>query len=278
MAKKKQGGTILVGESDDVFAFYSRLKHPEGVLGAFCSEGVEMPEGLQRLGDYDAASAFIEENTQVVRVYCDIYDMDLEYVRSVQYACKARAVKFCLVVPIVNELDTEFVSMRRGGNVLLTPKGEPLTKLHNRVMKRAFDLFFVLLFMLTFFPIIYLLKSFFIKRKKRGSSFSYKFCVGPNGRVFNRVSFRGKGNSVANVFNVLKGNMSLVGPECYELEEPSDVDKLPTRLLRREVKAGMNGWARVKKADAENRLDADIYYVEHWTLWFDFRILFRSMF
>ncbi len=278
MGKKKLGGTVLVGESGDLIAFYSRLKHPERVFGVFCSECVELPEELQRLGGLDDAAAFIEEQTQVSRVYCDIYNMNVDYVASVQYACKARAVKFCLVVPIVNDLDVDFVSMRKSDTVLLTPQDEPLAKLHNRVAKRMFDLFFVLLFMLTLFPFIYLVKSFFIKRKKRGSSFSYKWCCGPNSRVFSRISFRGKGNSVANIFNVLKGSMSLVGPACYELEEPSDIDRLPKRLLRREVKSGMTGWARVKHVSEEGRLDADIYYVENWSLWMDVKILFKAMF
>lgn len=278
MIGSKTGGTILVGESEELFAFYARMKHPERVLGVFCRAAALLPEGLGRLGNVTDVPAFLDENTKIQRVYCAVSQIGLDEITDVQYCCKARSAKFCVVLPHVNDMGVDFVSTRVNGNVVLTPKDEPLTHFYNRFVKRLFDLLLVLVFMLTFFPFIYLVKAFKIKRKRRGTPFVTDLCCGPNGKLFKRVSFRGEINSVARVFNVLKGNMSLVGPTCYELENEAAVATLPKRLERRHVKAGLTGWAKIHRLDEEDRLDADIWYVEHWSAWLDVKILCMSLF
>ena len=79
---------------------------------------------------------------------------------------------------------------------------------------------------------------------------------------------------LAAVFNVLKGDMSLVGPAYSDLSENEAPDTLSQRLERRHVKPGMTGWWRVKKAEPGSReqYEADVWYVEHWSLWLDVRI------
>lgn len=278
MASKIQKNIILVGESADLFAFYGRLKRPEKVLGVFCRVGTDLPLGLERLGEVGDVPRFLDANVQIQRVYCSILQISLAGIKLVQGACKVRAVKFCLVMPVVNELDAKLHSIYVNGNVLLAPKNEPLTYLHNRVLKRVFDLVLVLLYMFFVFPFVYLWKSKFYNRKNRKPVFATDVCCGPNGKIFNRVSFLGDGSSLANVFNVLKGEMSLVGPACYELGQNGHISDLPKRLERRGVKSGMNGWAQIHKIPDEQRLEADIWYVEHWSLWLDVRILFASIF
>ncbi|MBQ0050075.1 MAG: sugar transferase [Bacteroidales bacterium] len=311
MSKNEHKGTILVGDGEELLRFYSKLKRPERVAGIFCSYATELPENLVRLGRLDEVSEYLDKQVEVQRVYCSMSRISQQDVQRVQYACKARAVRFCMVLPIVNELDVPMVHMRVGKNTVLTPESEPLTRFHNRILKRLFDLVVVLLFMLTLFPFVYLFKAMNIKRKKLGPSFVTDRCCGPNGRPFNRVSFRTKKTplplvdeggsiapadtmalaepgqrsqlgtpfSMARVFNVLMGSMSLVGPDCYELGEQGVAADLPKRLERRDVKCGMTGWARIhKKTEGTERLDADIWYVENWSLWLDIRILLRSIF
>jgi lipopolysaccharide/colanic/teichoic acid biosynthesis glycosyltransferase len=84
------------------------------------------------------------------------------------------------------------------------------------------------------------------------------------------------------LFNVLLGDMSLVGPRP---ERPFFVDQfkgvVPKYLDRHRVKTGMTGWAQVNglRGDSplEERVKYDIYYVEHWSLGFDLRILLRTL-
>lgn len=278
MKNKDQRGTILVGHSKELFQLYANLKHPEWVLGVFCPDGVQLPVGLERLGEVDMVPAYLPQNASVLRVYCAMTEIDLEQVRRIQQACTVRDTRFCLAMPMVDELALPLTEVHVARRTLYTPVREPLSHLHNRFLKRLFDLTLTLVFLLTLFPVIYLCRLPGIKRRQRGPSVVTDRCCGPNGRVFSRVSFRFDEHSWATILNVLTGSMSLVGPSCYVLNEEQEPDNLPVRLERKMLKAGMTGWARVNHIPEEERLQADIYYAEHWSLWLDIRILFKSVF
>lgn len=85
------------------------------------------------------------------------------------------------------------------------------------------------------------------------------------------------------LFNVLKGDMSLVGPRP---ERPQYVEKfreeIPRYMVKHQVRPGMTGWAQVNgfrgNTSIRRRIDYDIYYIEHWNLGLDFKILFLTIF
>lgn len=85
------------------------------------------------------------------------------------------------------------------------------------------------------------------------------------------------------LWNVFVGHMSLVGPRP---ERPHFVDEfsrhIPQYLDRHRVKSGVTGWAQVSgfrgsDSTIEGRTELDLYYVENWSLWFDIRILMRTL-
>jgi Undecaprenyl-phosphate glucose phosphotransferase len=83
------------------------------------------------------------------------------------------------------------------------------------------------------------------------------------------------------LFNVLRGEMSLVGPRP---ERPVFIEefrkRIPKYMLRHKVKAGITGWAQVNgwrgDTSLEKRIECDLYYIEHWSLPFDLKILWLS--
>ena len=84
-------------------------------------------------------------------------------------------------------------------------------------------------------------------------------------------------------FNVLKGDMSLIGPRP---EVPHYVEQfretIPLYMVKHRVRPGITGWAQVKgfrgDTSIEGRIKCDIWYIENWSLSLDIRILFLTAF
>lgn len=84
-------------------------------------------------------------------------------------------------------------------------------------------------------------------------------------------------------FNVLKGDMSLVGPRPevpYHVEHFKE--EIPRYLVRQQVRPGLTGWAQINglrgDTDIAERIRYDIWYIENWTLALDIKIIFRTVF
>ncbi|RMF09687.1 MAG: undecaprenyl-phosphate glucose phosphotransferase [Candidatus Neomarinimicrobiota bacterium] len=99
------------------------------------------------------------------------------------------------------------------------------------------------------------------------------------GRWLRRTSL----DELPQLFNVLKGDMSLVGPRP---ERPVFVEEfrhlIPDYMQKHLVKAGITGWAQISglrgDTDLQLRIQADLYYIENWSLWFDLKILLLTPF
>lgn len=103
--------------------------------------------------------------------------------------------------------------------------------------------------------------------------------VTPIGKFIRRTSI----DELPQLFNVLKGDMSLVGPRP---ERPFFVEKfkeeIPRYMIKHQVRPGMTGWAQVSgyRGDTSiiKRIEHDLYYIENWSLGFDIKILFLTVF
>ena len=103
--------------------------------------------------------------------------------------------------------------------------------------------------------------------------------VTPVGRFIRKTSI----DEMPQFFNILKGDMSLVGPRP---ERPFFVEKfkeeIPRYMVKHQVRPGLTGWAQVNgyRGDTSitKRIECDLYYIENWTLGLDFKILFLTVF
>ena len=99
------------------------------------------------------------------------------------------------------------------------------------------------------------------------------------GRVIRKTSI----DELPQLFNVLKGDMSLVGPRP---ERPQYVEKfreeIPRYMIKHQVRPGMTGWAQINgyrgNTSIKKRIEYDIYYIENWTMGLDVKILCLTVF
>ena len=99
------------------------------------------------------------------------------------------------------------------------------------------------------------------------------------GRILRSTSI----DELPQLFNVLKGDMSLIGPRP---ERPLFVEKfkeeIPRYMIKHQVRPGITGWAQVNgyrgDTSIKKRIEYDLYYIENWSMAFDFKILFLTFF
>ncbi len=99
------------------------------------------------------------------------------------------------------------------------------------------------------------------------------------GRIMRKTSL----DELPQLFNILKGDMSLVGPRP---ERPLFVEKfkeeIPRYMVKHQVRPGLTGWAQVNgyrgDTSIRKRIEHDIYYIENWSVWFDIKIIIMTFF
>jgi len=189
----------------------------------------------------------------------------------------------------------------------------PLNIMRNRAAKRAVDLIGATVAIILFSPVM-LLTVLVVALTEEGSVIYRQERVGLHNQVFYMYKFRsmimqdeekekaewstrndpritpvGKLirrtsiDELPQLFNVLKGEMSLVGPRP---ERPQFVqkfrDEIPRYMVKHQVRPGMTGWAQINgyrgNTSIEKRIEYDLYYIENWTMVFDMKILILTIF
>jgi len=209
----------------------------------------------------------------------------------------------------------EFISLRGGvgefeGIPIISLRDSPLYG-WNRVIKRSTDILLSLLIVLVTSPLM-LVISILIKIMSPGPILYKQDRMGLDGKIFKMLKYRTMGtqaeektgptwatendnrrtligaflrktslDELPQFFNVLKGDMSIVGPRP---ERPHFIQqfrsKIPKYMLRHKMKAGITGWAQVNgwrgNTSLEKRIEYDLYYIENWKLMFDFEIMWLT--
>ncbi|HEY4643778.1 MAG TPA: undecaprenyl-phosphate glucose phosphotransferase [Bacteroidota bacterium] len=309
--------TVVVGSTPTANTLYWTVQeHPNlgyKVLGYFSDRpsaaGTRLADAIH-LGRLDEVGRYLRRHPldlALIALNSEDHPRLYEMIRL----CEGLNVEF-MMVPDVLEMMTSRVRLKEiEGIPFLRIKDIPMTP-WNRITKRAFDILVSVTVLVMCSPLL-LVSAPFIKLTSRGPILYKQERVGLDGRTFQvmklrtmrvdaeaesgpvwarrndpRVTVVGKIlrrlsiDELPQLVNVLKGEMSIVGPRP---ERPQFVEKfrdqVPKYLERHRVKTGLTGWAQVNglrgNTSIDERTKYDVYYVENWSLVFDVKIILKTM-
>lgn len=282
-----------------------------GILADNVSRGTEY-KGIKVLGRIDNLMVVLPEN-RLDEIAITLGLTEYEKLGRIVAMCEKSGIHTKFIPDYNNIIPTKPYTEDLLGLPVINIRHVPLNNRLNAFMKRCVDLFGAVVAIILFSPIMAVC-AVIIKATSPGPLIFKQERIGMRNRPFYMYKFRSmvvqeeqeekKGWTTQNdprvtpigkfirrtsidempqLFNVLKGDMSLVGPRP---ERPQFVEKfkeeIPRYMVKHQVRPGLTGWAQVNgyRGDTSilKRIEHDLYYIENWTLGFDFKILFLTFF
>lgn len=311
---------VLVGSKENIRALYDEMVSVPyfgyAVEGYFDYERASnMPESCPYLGTPDDVVGYLQKHSEVHELYCCLTSRHKDDIIPIIHYCVNHLVHFYSVPNVSNYLHHRMYFNMLGNVPYLSLYRDPLEKVENRAIKRTFDILFSLAFLCTIFPIVFVIVFIITKLTMPGPVFFRQKRNGINGEEFYCIKFRSMrvnaqadtlqatkddprktkwGNimrktnidELPQFINVLKGDMSIVGPRPHMLKHTEEYSKLIDKyMMRHFVKPGITGWSQVtgyrgetkELCQMEGRVKCDIYYIEHWSIWLDIYIIYKTV-
>ena len=309
---------LLVGYSRAAEEYIDRIRsNPQwgyvirGILDDNVESGTEY-RGVKVLGKIDNLFVILPENRLdeiAITLGLDEY-YKLEHIVAL---CEKSGVHTKFIPDYNNIIPTKPYTEDLLGLPVINIRYVPLTNTFNSIVKRTMDIFGSVFCIILFSPLM-LMAAILVKTTSEGPLIYKQERVGLHNKPFYMYKFRsmevqnpteerkawtvpgdprvtkvGKILRMTSIdempqfFNVLKGDMSLVGPRP---ERPLFVEKfreeIPRYMIKHQVRPGMTGWAQVNgyrgNTSIRKRIDCDLYYIENWSVGLDIKILFLTVF
>lgn len=314
---------VYVGSDPSILGLYESMMESASmaynVLGYYGNNELQdCPAELKRLGTRKELIKEIKEGKQpfnVNEMYVSLISTDIETdVNELINYCDKNVIELFLIPRILSNLSMYFTPVQIGYNTYFTNHTNSITRIDNRIQKRMFDVVFssvVCLGLLFVIPIIWII----IKIQSPGPLFFCQQRTGLNGETFLLYKFRSMhvnkdadkvqatkddprkfpfGNfmrrtnidELPQFLNVLKGDMSIVGPRPHMLLHTEMYSKVISKyMVRHFSKPGITGWAQVSGFrgetkelwQMEERVKRDIWYNENWSFKLDLEIIARTV-
>ena len=293
---------LMIGESQMAEQYMDRLReNPKWGYQVFAH--LKDEEKLER----------ILEGNELDEVVIALRAEDYGKLERIVDVCEKAGVHTKMIPDFGNVISTRPYIEDVQGIPVIHVRRVPLNIMRNRAAKRAVDLIGATVAIILFSPVM-LLTVLVLALTEEGSVIYRQERVGLHNQVFYMYKFRsmimqdeekekaewstrndpritpvGKLirrtsiDELPQLFNVLKGEMSLVGPRP---ERPQFVqkfrDEIPRYMVKHQVRPGMTGWAQINgyrgDTSIEKRIEYDLYYIENWTMVFDMKILILTIF
>ncbi len=308
---------LLVGYSRAAEGYISRiLENPQwgyevaGVLDDFVPMDTSY-HGVKVVGKIEQLGEFLEHNTYdeiTITLPLNDYDRLEELVAQ----CEKSGVHTKFIPDYSSLFPSNPYTEDVQGIPVINIRYVPLTNSFNRLAKRLVDIFGSLFGIILFSPIM-IAAAIAVKVSSKGPVIYKQERIGLNGEPFMMYKFRSmrlqdeaeekKGwttkddprvtkvgavlrklsiDELPQLFNIFVGKMSLVGPRP---ERPQFVEKfkeqIPRYMVKHQVRPGLTGWAQINgyrgDTSIRKRIDYDIYYIENWSMAFDFKIILGTI-
>ena len=293
---------LMIGESQMAEQYMDRLReNPKWGYQVFA-----------HLKDEEKLERILERN-ELDEVVIALRAEDYGKLERIVDVCEKAGVHTKMIPDFGNVISTRPYIEDVQGIPVIHVRRVPLNIMRNRAAKRAVDLIGATVAIILFSPVM-LLTVLVVALTEEGSVIYRQERVGLHNQVFYMYKFRsmimqdeekekaewstrndpritpvGKLirrtsiDELPQLFNVLKGEMSLVGPRP---ERPQFVqkfrDEIPRYMVKHQVRPGMTGWAQINgyrgDTSIEKRIEYDLYYIENWTMVFDMKILILTIF
>ena len=306
----------LVGDTPRLKSFYKQIISNQE-LGykyvGFYSDG--NIDGLQKSGNIDDFYTYAKKN-RVDEVYSS-YTNNIE-AKEISRFCDNNFIRF-RYIPNFEHFGARRFSVSFIENFpILIEHTEPLKLFHNQVFKRVFDVLFSLLVFIFIVPWLFPIIAIAIKLNSKGPVFFVQLRSGLENKVIKCIKFRtmySDSSSVENrkvqasendpritkvgaflrktnldefpqFINVLRGEMSVVGPRPHMLAHTRDYSRIIDKfMVRHLVKPGITGLAQVNgyrgetktTEQMEKRVEYDVLYLENWSLLLDLKIIVKTV-
>jgi len=319
---RKQGfnqkQVVLIGYSDAARGYIDRvLTNPEwgyqirGILDDHEEFGLNY-HGVRVIGKVDDLQGILDLKV-LDEIAITLPLKEYDNLKKIVAVCEKSGVHTKFVPDYYGVIPTVPYMEDLGGMPVINIRHVPLTELHNAALKRAIDIFGALVAIILFSPVM-LAAAIAVRVTSPGPVIFCQERVGLHQRPFRMYKFRSMKlqteenekkewttehdprvtkvgriirktsiDEMPQFFNILKGDMSLVGPRP---ERPFFVEKfreeIPRYMIKHQVRPGLTGWAQVNglrgDTSIERRIEYDLYYIENWTPGFDFKIILLTFF
>ncbi|MGN0244116.1 MAG: undecaprenyl-phosphate glucose phosphotransferase [Lachnospiraceae bacterium] len=309
---------IIIGFSPAAAAYIDRVKNNphwgymiHGILDDQVAPDFEYRK-IPWVGRIDDLPRYLEANT-LDEVAITISLNEYSKLEKIVSICEKSGTHTKFVPDYYNFISTNPYTEDLDGLPVINIRNVPLTNTVNKMLKRIIDIIGSLIAIILFSPIM-LVTAILVKKSSEGPIIFKQTRVGLGNKEFSMYKFRSMGvqkasqektgwttkndprvtpigriirktsiDELPQLFNVLKGDMSLVGPRP---ERPQFVmkfrEEIPRYMIKHQVRPGITGWAQVNgfrgDTSIRGRIDHDLYYIENWTLLFDIKILFLTIF